>query len=114
MARLGAADRVLLPAGPRHVEVAAEVDGPRARRVTERPALRYESPHNDVLSSRALPSNSVLRGGDSYFVHKAYYFISEGGGVLGSKMVDADHRIVEVNDPRFSDESCNCSTLILR
>ncbi|MAC31648.1 MAG: hypothetical protein CL948_09215 [Erythrobacter sp.] len=32
---------------------------------------------------------------DAYFQNKAYYFIGEGGGVKGSKMLDADHRIVE-------------------
>ena len=31
---------------------------------------------------------------DAYFQNKAYYFIGEGGGVKGQKMLDADHRIV--------------------
>jgi ABC-type uncharacterized transport system fused permease/ATPase subunit len=43
---------------------------------------------------------------DAYFQNKAYYFIGEGGGVKGSKMLDADHRIVEdlkVTAQAFSD-----------
>jgi ABC-type uncharacterized transport system fused permease/ATPase subunit len=43
---------------------------------------------------------------NAYFQNKAYYFIGEGGGVKGSKMVDADHRIVEdlkVTAQAFSD-----------
>jgi ABC-type uncharacterized transport system fused permease/ATPase subunit len=43
---------------------------------------------------------------DAYFSAKAFYFIGEGGGVAGSKMIDADNRIVEdmkVTAQAFSD-----------
>ena len=43
---------------------------------------------------------------DAYFANKAYYFVGDGGGVRGSKMVDADQRIVgdlKVTAQAFSD-----------
>eukprot|EP01049_Picozoa_sp_SAG25_P007724 SAG25_NODE_648_length_6205_cov_2.314609_3_plen_107_part_00 len=42
----------------------------------------------------------------AYFKNKAYYFVGEGGGVKGSKMLDADHRIcqdLKVTAQAFSD-----------